>query len=67
MKWYAVLVFLVSVIWVRAADIWVAPGGDDSGEGTKGSPMATIGAALRKAREMRRLGGGSVKIWVRGG
>jgi len=61
------LFFLLSVSWVSAADIWVAPGGSDQADGSREAPMATIGAAVRKAREMRRLGGGSVKIWVRGG
>jgi hypothetical protein len=38
-----------------AADIWVAPTGNDANPGTVTEPMATVGAALRKARELRRL------------
>jgi len=62
-----VLAFLLCVLWVNAADIWVDVHGDDGAGGTREAPMATIGAALRKAREMRRLGSGPVTILVRGG
>ncbi|NCI48187.1 L-rhamnose mutarotase [Sediminibacterium soli] len=39
----------------RAADIYVAPAGADHNNGTKEKPLATVAAALRKARELRRL------------
>ena len=53
---------------VSAADIWVTPGGNDLGPGTKETPMATVGAALRKAREWRRLGEvNGIHIILRGG
>jgi len=62
------VVFLLSVLGASAADIWVAVNGNDLAEGTKEAPMATIGAALRKAREMRRLKlAEKVIIWVKGG
>ncbi|WP_431210776.1 hypothetical protein ACQ86N_33165 [Puia sp. P3] len=68
MKWFAGLFFLMNVMWVSAADIWVSPSGNDGGDGSRESPMATIGAALRRAREMRRLKmTDRVTIWVRGG
>jgi len=38
-----------------AADIWVAVNGNDNNAGTKDSPKQTIAAALRQARELRRL------------
>jgi hypothetical protein len=55
----------------QAADIWVSPKGSDQNEGTKEQPLATPGAALRKARELRRLNDASVKegihIIIKGG
>ena len=39
----------------RAADIWVSPAGNDTNPGTPDAPMATLSAALRKARELRRI------------
>jgi hypothetical protein len=38
-----------------AAEIWVAPTGDDAAEATREQPMASLGMALRKARNLRRL------------
>ncbi|MGC4102843.1 L-rhamnose mutarotase [Ferruginibacter sp.] len=38
-----------------AADIYVAPNGSDINDGSKNAPLATVAAALRKARELRRL------------
>jgi L-rhamnose mutarotase len=54
-----------------AADIFVATNGSDINDGSKEKPLATISAALRKAREMRRLGDvaitNGIHIIVRGG
>ena len=54
-----------------AAEIWVAPNGSDENPGTHEHPKATIAAALRQARELRRLSDPSIKdgvhIIVRGG
>lgn len=44
-----------------AADIWVSPGGSDKADGSAEHPKATLTAALRQARELRRLGDESVK------
>jgi hypothetical protein len=44
----------------NAVDIYVAPGGSDSNPGTKDKPLASIAAALRNARELRRLNDPSV-------
>jgi len=49
------LLILLPVITGNAADIYVAPRGADNQPGTKEQPLATIAAALRKARELRRL------------
>lgn len=43
-----------------AADIWVAVNGNDSNTGTKDNPKQTIAAALRQARELRRLNDPSI-------
>ena len=47
-----------------AADIWVSPNGNDANPGTETAPMATVSAALRKARELRRLGDPSIAAGV---
>ena len=55
----------------RAADIWVAPTGSDRNAGTAAKPLATVAAALRQVRDLRRLHDPAVEtgahIWVRGG
>lgn len=45
----------------RAAEIWVSPDGSDGGPGTREQPLASLGMALRKAREMRRLSDPAVR------
>jgi len=45
----------------RAADIWVSPSGNDANPGTPDEPMATVSAALRKARDLRRLNDPSIE------
>lgn len=56
---------------VGAADIWVAPMGLDEAPGTQDQPKATLAAALRQARELRRLNDPSiaqgVTIHLKGG
>jgi hypothetical protein len=67
---FFIAVFLFS-LRLSATGIWVSPNGNDHGAGTKDDPMATVGAALRKARELRRLNDPSVTegihIILRGG
>ena len=41
---------------LTAAVIWVSPAGDDRAAGTQAEPKATVTAALRAARELRRTG-----------
>jgi hypothetical protein len=48
-----------------AADIYVAPNGADSNPGSVQQPKATLAAALRQARELRRLHDPSVKNGIR--
>ncbi len=62
---------LLAAIPAQAADIWIAPTGSDRNAGTADKPLATIAAALRQVRDLRRLHDPSVEtgahIWVRGG
>jgi hypothetical protein len=52
-----------------ALQIWVSPGGSDRNPGTADQPMATVGAALRHARELRRISmvKEGIHIMVKGG
>jgi len=56
---------------LSAAEIWVSINGSDKNSGTITHPFATIDAALRKARELRRLNDATVQngifIHVSGG
>jgi hypothetical protein len=52
---------LLVTITSHAVDIYVSPSfSSDSNPGTKSKPLATINAALRKARELRRLNDPSI-------
>ena len=66
------LLFLCLVFFkAEAAEIWVSPKGNNSNPGSKAKPLADIGLALRKARELRRLSDPSISngitIILRGG
>lgn len=56
---------------LAAADIWVSPQGNDRHDGTACAPKATLNAALRQARELRRLNAvgieGGITIYLMGG
>lgn len=56
---------------VAAVEIYVAKNGVDTNNGNKEQPLATLHAAIRKARELRRLKDPStkdgIKIFVRAG
>ncbi|MGH7980006.1 MAG: hypothetical protein ACREE6_11575, partial [Limisphaerales bacterium] len=39
-----------------AAELWLSPEGADDNPGTRVKPFASVGVALRQARELRRLG-----------
>ena len=54
----ALLLLLTTSAW--AVDIYVATNGSDSNDGSKDKPLASVAAALRKARELRRLNDGAV-------
>ena len=56
------LAFLLLLVFAgNAADIYVSPKGSDTNNGSKDHPLATVAAALHKARELRRLNDASVK------
>jgi len=65
------LVILLLALIGNGADIYVSPTGSDNNDGSKGHPLATVTAALRKARQLRRLNDPSalqgIHIILRGG
>lgn len=52
---YIFLIFVLTGQSANAADIYVSPAGIDTNDGSIAAPKATLSAALRQAREMRRL------------
>ena len=74
MKKQIIALLLSSLLCPAAAsagDIYVSPDGDDRAKGTAAEPLKTVDAALRMAREWRRLGSamaeGGIDIILRGG
>lgn len=62
------LKYIIFTLWlatlcieVKAADIYVSTSGSDNNPGTQQQPKATLNAALRRARELRRLNDASIK------
>jgi hypothetical protein len=59
------------ILPATAAELWVAPNGNDSNPGTPAQPLASIAAAQRQARELRRLNQADtnepVRLILRGG
>lgn len=62
-----ILVMLLSLLYfkVGAVDIYVSINGADTNLGTKEKPLATLHAAIRKARELRRLKDPSIKDGIK--
>jgi hypothetical protein len=56
---------LALALQLNAAEIYVSAKGNDSNLGTKAQPLATLHAAIRKARELRRLNNPSIKSGIR--
>ncbi len=72
MKRLLLFLFIITGIFsAGAADIYVSPTGSDNNPGTKEQPLATLQAAIRKARNLRRLNDAAAKddihIILRGG
>ena len=63
-RYLLTLTLLTITAACTAADIWVAPNGNDANSGTAAAPMATVSAALRKARELRRLNDPSIQTGI---
>ena len=62
------VVFLLFALAGNAVDIYLSPKGSDANDGSKAQPLATVAAALRKARELRRLdAAGDIHIILQGG
>ena len=55
------LAILLLALGGNATDIYVSPKGSDANNGSKDQPLATVVAALYKARELRRLNDTSIK------
>lgn len=57
--------------WLWSGEIWVSPKGNDFNDGTRKDPKATLTAALRQAREWRRMGDdrvqGGITVYMEGG
>ena len=61
-KKYSLLsLILLLTFSAPAAEIWVAPRGNDTNTGTEQQPLATISMAQLKARELRRKNDPSIK------
>lgn len=67
----AIFCLCASAYKAGAADIYVSLQGNDTNAGTSEHPKATLQAALRQARELRRLKDASIKggihIWIKEG
>jgi hypothetical protein len=66
-----IITVAITVLDCRAADIYVSLNGADTNLGTKEKPLATLHAAIRKARELRRLKDETIvdgiRIWLKAG
>src|SRR5690606_13021449 len=73
-RWGGLLAGVVAVVGSSAApvEIWVAPQGQVDAAGTRDAPLASVAAAVRQVRELRRTGDAAVaadgaRIILRGG
>ncbi len=58
---FSIGLFVSLLFSLNAAEVWVSPQGSDGNPGSKDLPKATLQAALRQARELRRLNDASVQ------
>lgn len=67
----SIIAAMMLAVPVMAGDIYVSPRGSDTADGTEMSPLKTPGAALKMAREWRRLNrrevAGGIFIHLQGG
>lgn len=70
-KLLSCFLFFSLLFSLKAAEIWVSPTGGDGNPGSQASPKATLQAAMRQARELRRLNdpsvAGGIRIRMAGG
>jgi len=64
--WF-VIALMAAAAPLRAAELWVAPDGDDAAAGTKARPLKTLDAARRKVRAMPERGKEPVTVHLAGG
>jgi hypothetical protein len=57
---FLLVLLLLPALMLRSATIYVSIYGSDSNNGTKEQPLATVAAALKKARGLRRLHDSSI-------
>ena len=60
LRFCLLLLLLLLAFTGNAVELYVATNGLDSNPGTKEKPLATLSAALRKARELRRMNDASI-------
>ncbi|MDR2936240.1 MAG: right-handed parallel beta-helix repeat-containing protein [Rikenellaceae bacterium] len=63
-RWPVLVLAWLLAVPLMAAEIWVSPNGSDRNPGTKEAPFQTLHAALRQARELRRLHDPSIERGV---
>lgn len=56
---------LLTALPASATDIWVSPTGKDSNPGTEAKPLASLQAAVSKARQLRAKNAGAIKGGIR--
>jgi len=61
----ALLMLTLSLSTGISAELWISPTGSDQNPGTRDHPFATLSAAQRKARELRRLNDPSAQTGIR--
>ncbi len=54
------IVGLITSVIAQTVDVYVAPNGNDADSGTLHRPKASLAAALRQVREIRRLNGAAL-------
>jgi hypothetical protein len=64
LAFFLLLLILLPYLPGKAADIFVSINGTDSNPGTQDLPLASVAAALRKARELRRVNDPSIATGI---
>lgn len=60
------LALMLLTVWsAGAADIWVSPAGKDTNPGTESKPLASLEAAVKKARQLRAKDTAAIKSGIR--